>query len=154
MHQMESNNTNDELLNEPVYSIGLAAEKLNIAVPTLRMYEKAGLLIPYKTKTGRRIYSRNDLSRVQVIIELIRVHKLNLEAIKAICSLTPCWNIVDCPKDVRESCSVYNNGKTPCWLSPDRNCAMKGIEDCRECDVYLACPKMLKNPKQYFKENY
>lgn len=145
---------NNDLLNEPVYSIGLAAEKLNIAVPTLRMYEKAGLIIPHKTKTGRRIYSRNDLNRVQVIIELIRVHKLNLEAIKAICSLTPCWNIVDCPEHVRESCAVYMDGRTPCWLAPEKKCAQNSIEDCRECAVYLACPKMLKNPKQYFKENY
>ena len=30
--------------NEPLFVIGVAAKKLNIAVPTLRMYEKAGLI--------------------------------------------------------------------------------------------------------------
>jgi predicted site-specific integrase-resolvase len=31
---------------EPIYTIGPAAQKLGISVPTLRLYEKEGLIIP------------------------------------------------------------------------------------------------------------
>jgi MerR family transcriptional regulator, heat shock protein HspR len=151
---MESVASNSDFLNEPVYAIGLAAEKLGVAVPTLRMYEHAGLIIPFKTKNGRRLYSKNDLKHIQVIIDLIRIHKLNLKAIKTLCSLTPCWNIIDCPTNIRDNCNVYSNGHIPCWLEIDKKCDIKTLEDCRQCKVYLSCPKMLKNPKQFFKENY
>lgn len=69
---MDSVELNNDFLKEPVYAIGLAAEKLGIAVTTLRMYEQAGLIIPFHTKTGRRLYSRNDISYIQIIIDLVR----------------------------------------------------------------------------------
>ena len=51
---------------EPVYTIGHAAQKLGVAVPTLRMYEQAGLILPFRTETKRRLYSRHDLAHLQV----------------------------------------------------------------------------------------
>jgi len=50
--------------NEPVFTIGVAAKKLEIAVPTLRMYEKAGFIIPFRNETDRRLYSISDLKRI------------------------------------------------------------------------------------------
>jgi hypothetical protein len=35
-------------LNEPLFPIRTAAKLLNISVHTLRMYEKEGLIIPFK----------------------------------------------------------------------------------------------------------
>ncbi len=140
-----------ELMNEPVYTIGLAADKLGIAVPTLRMYEQAGLIIPHRTKTGRRVYSRNDIRRVQVIMDLIRVKKLNLEAVKMLCSLTPCWTFVGCPEDIRENCPAFSESSAPCWLTP-ANCSFKTLDDCRLCAVYLKCMDTLQDPKGFLKE--
>ncbi len=141
----------DDFLNEPVYTIGHAAEKLGVAVPTLRMYEAAGLILPHRTKTQRRLYSRNDIKRLQVIIDMIRRQRLNIESIKYLCSLTPCWKIVDCEPEVRDKCPAYTESSTPCWLL-DGACTRKENLDCRDCDVYLACPKSLQNPKEFLKQ--
>lgn len=143
-----------DFLDEPVYAIGLAAEKMGVAVTTLRMYEHAGLIIPFKAKNGRRFFSKNDLQHILVIIDLIRNHKLNLEAIKTLCSLSPCWKIIDCPEDKRKKCIVFNKGQVPCWLVNDKKCGNNNFEDCRDCKVYKSCPKLLRNPKQFFKNNY
>ena len=141
----------DDFLNEPVYTIGLAAEKLGVAVPTLRMYEASGLIVPYRTKTQRRLYTRNDIKRLEVIIDMIRVQRLNIESIKFLCSLTPCWKMVNCDMEQREACPAYTESSTPCWLL-DGACSRDGTVDCRTCDVYLACPKSLQNPKKFLKD--
>jgi MerR family transcriptional regulator, heat shock protein HspR len=143
-------NENDQLMNEAVYTIGHAAEKLGVAVPTLRMYENSGLIIPHRTKTNRRLYSRNDIKRLEVIIDLIRVRHLNIESIKYLSSLTPCWKTIDCPSDVRSNCPAFLESTTPCWLL-DAACTHKSKEDCRKCAVYLACPASLDNPKKILK---
>ena len=141
-----------EFLNEPVYAIGLAAEKLGIAVPTLRMYEQAGLIIPHRTRTQRRLYSRNDIKRLQVIIDLIRNQRLNIESIKVLCSLTPCWKIINCPAETREKCEAYQDGSmTPCWLVAEK-CYADRENDCGNCEVYLSCPKTLQQPKEMIKK--
>ena len=140
----------EDFLNEPVYTIGLAAEKLGVAVPTLRMYEQAGLIIPHRTKTQRRLYSRNDIKRLQVIIDLIRNQRLNMESIRVLCSLSPCWKIVDCPPEKRNKCEAYTGEGSPCWLIHEKECS-RGVTDCRNCEVYLSCPKTMQHPKEYLK---
>jgi hypothetical protein len=38
---------------EPIYTTGVAAKKLGVSPHTLRLYEAEGLIIPYRTDTGR-----------------------------------------------------------------------------------------------------
>lgn len=141
----------DELISEPVYTIGHAAEKLGVAVPTLRMYEQAGLILPHRTQTNRRLYSRNDLERLQVMIDLIHNQHLNIEAIKFIYSLVPCWQIMACALEKRNQCRAYIDSVIPCWLLADPQCVAED-KDCRKCRVYLDCPKTLQNAKNSFKQ--
>jgi len=50
--------------DKPVFSISIAAQLLGISVHTLRMYEREGLIIPFKTRTNRRLFSENDIERI------------------------------------------------------------------------------------------
>jgi len=142
--------TLQNIMSEPVYAIGLVAKKLDIAVPTIRMYEHAGLILPQRTETGRRLYSRNDIARLQIIIDLIRNHGLNLEAIKRLAAMTPCWRIIACPEEKYRTCRAYIENSIPCWLLPETTCG-KTKDQCRTCPVYLSCPKTLQDPKSLFK---
>jgi len=135
----------DDVLYEPVYTIGHAAKKLGVSVPTLRMYEQAGLIIPYRTETNRRLFSRHDIAHIEIIIDLIRNHHLNIEAIKRLVALTPCWRVINCPQKMRQKCRAYIEGMVPCWLLPETNCG-QSKECCRTCEVYLSCPKILTEP--------
>ncbi len=54
-----------------VYGISVAAELSGIAVQSLRLYERYGLLTPARSDGGTRRYSADDLARLQRISELV-----------------------------------------------------------------------------------
>ena len=71
---------------EAVYIISVAAEIVGMHPQTLRVYERRGLLDPYRTPGGTRRYSREDLDRLLLIQELSSAG-VNLEGIKRILAL-------------------------------------------------------------------
>ncbi|MEV3936843.1 MerR family transcriptional regulator [Glycomyces sp. NPDC049804] len=66
-----------------VYGISVAAELLELAPQTLRVYEAKGLVVPARTKGGTRRYSDADLDRIRHIAELL-AGGLNLAGIKVV----------------------------------------------------------------------
>lgn len=54
-----------------VYGITVAAELSGVGEQTLRLYERKGLLQPYRTPGGTRRYSENDVSIVKQVVELL-----------------------------------------------------------------------------------
>jgi len=55
---------------EAVYIISVAAELAGVHPQTLRIYERRGLINPYRTPGGTRRYSPEDLERLGLIQEL------------------------------------------------------------------------------------
>ena len=140
--------------NEPVFTIGVAAKKLNVVVPTLRMYEKAGLVLPYRNEFGRRLYSFADLRRFSFIKTQIKSEGLNMEGIRRLMAILPCWELKPCTAELREKCPAYNDCKMICWMFPDTACKNKD-RSCRTCSVYLQSCNMSNNLKQVLKDtNY
>lgn len=119
----------------PVYPIRTAAQLLGISVPTLRMYEKEGLIIPYKTDGNQRIYSEDDLERLRCIRRAINESKISINGIKTIYSLIPCWEVVKCSEEDRKNCNAFQSHEQPCWTFNHPNTTCESM-DCRECDVY------------------
>jgi len=119
----------------PIYPIRTAAQLLGISIPTLRMYEKEGLIIPHKTSGNQRIYSEADLERLRCIRHAINESKISINGIKTIYSLIPCWEIVKCSEEDREICPASSNHEQPCWTlkRPETICEKR---DCKECEVY------------------
>ena len=122
-------------LNNPKYTISNAAMLLDISVHTMRMYEREGLIIPFKKESGQRLYSDRDVERIKCIRHSIKEEKLNLQGIRKMLSLIPCWAIVKCSENDRINCHAYSSSSKPCWMinHKDNFCAGK---DCRECEVY------------------
>jgi MerR family transcriptional regulator/heat shock protein HspR len=69
--------------DQAVYGISVAAELMNLAPQTLRVYEAKGLIEPSRTSGGTRRYSDDDLGRIQRIGELLAAG-LNLVGIKRV----------------------------------------------------------------------
>jgi MerR family transcriptional regulator/heat shock protein HspR len=69
-----------------VYVISVAASLAGMHPQTLRIYERRGLLEPYRTPGGTRRYSDEDLERLNLIQELTE-QGINLEGVKRIMSL-------------------------------------------------------------------
>ncbi len=83
--------------DRPVYIISVAAELVGMHPQTLRLYEKLGLIKPYrqpgqglgKTRRERetRLYSARDIERLMYIKHLTQELKVNLEGVKHITEL-------------------------------------------------------------------
>lgn len=127
--------TNEKLNDTPIYPIRIAAKLLNISVHTLRMYEKENLIIPYKKSTNHRLYSQNDLKRINCIRSAINESKISINGIKTIYAMMPCWEVINCTKEDKSKCAAYLRHNGPCWAvkGEDTVCAKM---NCRECSVY------------------
>ncbi|MDH3539185.1 MAG: helix-turn-helix transcriptional regulator [Acidimicrobiia bacterium] len=72
--------------DEAVYIISVAAERAGVHPQTLRIYERRGLLSPYRTPGGTRRYSEKDLARLRAI-QALTAAGINLEGVKRILQL-------------------------------------------------------------------
>lgn len=129
---------------EPIFTIGTVAKRLGIAVQTVRMYEQEGLLLPHKTQTGRRMYSLHDFQRLLCIRKMITEHGINLNGIKKLFALIPCWDYRGGLDEDCKNCPVYYDAIGPCWSVREvgQKCRR---QDCRECEVYrlpISCEKI------------
>ena len=71
---------------QAVFVISVAAELAGVHPQTLRIYERRGLIEPYRTPGGTRRYSQEDLDRLALIQELTE-QGLNLEGVKKVLEL-------------------------------------------------------------------
>lgn len=69
-----------------VYGIGVTADLIGTGPQNIRAYEKAGLLTPYRTPGGSRLYSSDDLDRLRRIQTLLG-QGLNLAGIALVLQL-------------------------------------------------------------------
>lgn len=125
----------EEQSEAPLYSIGTAARMLGVSVHTLRMYEREGLIIPFKKESHQRLFSDADMERLRCIRQAITEEKISIEGIKHIQSLIPCWKLLPCSDDDRKVCPAYNGFQGPCWLIRHTSTTCLDRE-CRSCHVY------------------
>lgn len=121
---------------EPVYSISVAAKLLGISIQTLRLYEKEGLIVPFKKDSGTRLYAQSDLERIECIRNTISEKKISINGIKTLLSVIPCWEIVNCSEEERNACPAYNDNTQPCWAY-DNKPPICANSDCRSCEIYI-----------------
>jgi len=69
-----------------VFVISVAAELAGMHPQTLRIYERRGLLAPFRTDGGTRRYSEDDIERLRLIGELTG-QGLNLEGVRRVLAL-------------------------------------------------------------------
>jgi len=66
------------------YSISVVANNYGIHPQTLRMYEREGLLKPSRTEGNTRLYSQEDVERLEIILSLTRDMGVNLAGVDLI----------------------------------------------------------------------
>ena len=120
---------------ELVYRIGEAADILGVSVPTLRLYEREGLILPVRKPSRHRLYSHSDLERIRCLRETINTKKVSIAGIRRLLALIPCWTIKQCPPDIRDSCPAFTNSEAPCWMV-DARPPFCSSSFCHTCTVY------------------
>jgi MerR family transcriptional regulator/heat shock protein HspR len=120
---------------DPVISIGVLADRVGLSVSALRKYENEGLVIAHRAEGGRRLFCHDDIARIRHIHHLIQNLGLNIEGIRRIQALVPCWDLLPCSAAARISCPAYGERTRPCWAIKGLDCACQG-NACRTCVVY------------------
>jgi MerR family transcriptional regulator, heat shock protein HspR len=69
------------------YMISAVAEMYNVHPQTLRLYEREGLLSPSRSEGNTRLYTEEDLERLEVILSLTRDLGVNLAGIEIILNM-------------------------------------------------------------------
>ncbi|MBT8333831.1 MAG: MerR family transcriptional regulator [Deltaproteobacteria bacterium] len=98
--------------DSPVYSIGVAAQILNVHPRTLRIYEDEGLIKPVR-KSNRRFFSQNDITWIGCIRNMIHDEGISIPSIRKLLRFAPCWEITDCPREICESCTARVDNAVP-----------------------------------------
>ncbi len=73
--------------NSPKYMISIASEILNLHPQTLRQYERLGLVVPCRVDGKNRLYSENDIERLQLIKTLTQKQGVNLAGVEIILNM-------------------------------------------------------------------
>ncbi len=123
--------------NEPLLGIGLTAKKLGVSPELLRLYEREGLIITHKTKSGHRLYSERDLEWIDCFRKQITDNRMNIAGIRMLLALMPCWDLKSkCTKTDCQNCKAYKNSNIVCWTLTDQGSKICQKASCRECEVY------------------
>lgn len=69
------------------YMISAVAELYKLHPQTLRLYERVGLLKPSRSQGNTRLYTDQDLERLEVILTLTRELGVNLAGIEVILNM-------------------------------------------------------------------
>jgi len=69
------------------YMISVVAEQYEIHPQTLRLYEREGLLKPSRSEGNTRLYTDEDLERLEVILHLTRDLGVNLAGVEIILNM-------------------------------------------------------------------
>jgi len=69
------------------YMISAVAEQFQIHPQTLRLYEREGLLKPSRSEGNTRLYTEEDLERLEVILRLTRDEDVNLSGVEIILNM-------------------------------------------------------------------
>jgi MerR family transcriptional regulator/heat shock protein HspR len=69
-------------LDQDLYLISMAAERLGMHPQTLRKYERLGLIQPSRTIGSMRLYSRHEIERLRLIKHLVDELGINLAGVQ------------------------------------------------------------------------
>lgn len=73
--------------DEASYMISVVAKRYKIHPQTLRLYEREGLLKPSRTEGNTRLYSAEDLERLETVLSLTRELGVNLAGVEIILNM-------------------------------------------------------------------
>ena len=73
--------------NKAAFMISAVAEQYQIHPQTLRLYEREGLLAPSRSEGNTRLYTDDDLERLEVILKLTRDLGVNLAGVEIILNM-------------------------------------------------------------------
>jgi MerR family transcriptional regulator, heat shock protein HspR len=88
------------------YMISAVAEQYGIHPQTLRLYEREGLLQPSRSEGNTRLYTNEDLERLEVILQLTRELGVNLAGVEIVLNMRE--KMAEMQKQIEEFVAILN----------------------------------------------
>jgi MerR family transcriptional regulator, heat shock protein HspR len=89
------------------YMISAVAEQYQIHPQTLRLYEREGLLKPSRSEGNTRLYTDDDLERLEVVLKLTRDLGVNLAGVEIILNMRE--KMAEMQKQIEQFVSSLND---------------------------------------------
>lgn len=74
--------------NHPAFTISVVAHLLGLHEQTIRQYERWGLVSPCRTIRKTRLYSQEDIERLECINYLVKTCGVNISGVKIVITLS------------------------------------------------------------------
>ena len=97
------------------YTISVVAERFDVHPQTLRLYEREGLLQPSRTEGNTRLYTEEDIERLDVILSLTRDLGVNLAGVEIILNMRSKMDAMQ--RQMREFVNYVNSSME--WAEDD-----------------------------------
>ncbi len=117
--------------SKAAYMISAVAEQYGIHPQTLRLYEREGLLAPSRSEGNTRLYTDDDLERLEIILHLTRELGVNLAGVEIILNMRE--KMAAMQQQIEEFISTLNRelvargkpapAESKGWLIPVVNCS-------------------------------
>lgn len=128
----------------PLFNIGVVAQLIGVHPETLRIWERHQLIDPTR-RNKQRLYTNNDLKRLNFIHTLINKKGLNISGVKQVLSMYNCWHNKQCTGGLKSTSPNDNVNSKLCWKEENTYCDIKDKSDkCLKCPYYpeeCPCPK-------------
>lgn len=79
--------SSEQIGDEPVYVISVAAKLVGLPAWTLRVLDEQGIVSPKRTEKNRRLYSDRDIVRLTRVRTLTEVEGVNMNGVRLILKL-------------------------------------------------------------------
>ncbi len=93
--------------SKAAYMISAIAEQYEIHPQTLRLYEREGLLKPSRSEGNTRLYTAEDIERLEVILHLTRDLGVNLAGVEIILNMRE--RMAEMQSQIQEFVATLNN---------------------------------------------
>jgi MerR family transcriptional regulator/heat shock protein HspR len=100
--------------NKAAYMISNVAKTYDVHPQTLRLYERQGLLKPSRSEGNTRLYTDEDLERLELILNLTRELGVNLAGVEIILNMRA--RVEEMQKEIRQFMEVIQtelSGRVP-----------------------------------------
>jgi MerR family transcriptional regulator/heat shock protein HspR len=109
------------------YMISVVAKSYGIHPQTLRLYEREGLLKPSRTEGNTRLYTEQDIQRLELILSLARDLGVNLAGVEVVLNMRE--KMQQMQQQMREFVSMVQRemGRSPAASADVRNALVRFV---------------------------
>ena len=132
--------------SKAAYMISAVADRYQVHPQTLRLYEREGLLKPSRSEGNTRLYTDEDLERLEVILDLTRQLGVNLAGVEIILNMRE--KMLAMERQIREFVDTLNDAMADRRGQPESNARTSLIPFVRAASIPTPKPARAKSTKR------